>query len=188
MKSESLIYSLSCPVTNEVHYIGKTTCGLIRPMQHLSNSHSEKIKQWVSDLKDLNYQPIIKIVEYVFPVEDLDNRERYWIQYYLNNGSLLLNEMLITPLTINPNLDKILDGTENLKDGQDIEILKIGRFIKERRKLAKLDQKDFADKIGVALTVVRKIEQGKTNINFDGLLEILNVFGCSLEIIKKHIK
>ena len=185
MKSERLIYALCCPVTDEVHYVGKSTSGMMRPMQHLSNSHSDNIKAWVSDLKELNHSPKIKVLEYVLTFEDIDARERYWIQYHLNNGSLLLNEKLITPLVINPNLDKILDGTNDLVKGQDIETLKISRFIKERRKMVNLDQKDFAEKTGVALTVVRKIEQGKTNVNFDGLLQILKMFGCTLKIAKK---
>lgn len=179
MKSEKLIYALCCPITDEVHYIGKSSSGLIRPMQHLTRSHSDKIKLWVSDLKDLNYAPKIKVLEYVSSFEDVDIRERYWIQYYLNNNSLLLNECLITPLIINPNLDKILDETFV----QGIE--KISRFIKEKRKMCNLDQKELADKSGVALTVIRKIEQGKSNVNLNGLLEILNLFGCTLEIIKK---
>lgn len=182
MKSERLIYALCCPVTDEVHYVGKSTSGLMRPMQHLSNSHSEKIRLWVSDLKELNHIPKIKVLEYISPFEDIDVKERYWIQYFLNNNSLLLNEVLITPLIINPSLDKILDGSN---DGRDIDILKISRFIKERRKSVNLSQKEFAEKAGVALTVVRKIEQGKTNVNFDGLLRISNMFGCTLEIVRK---
>lgn len=35
-------------------------------------------------------------------------------------------------------------------------------FVKERRKAAGLTQEEFADRAGVALTVIRKIEQGKS--------------------------
>lgn len=55
----------------------------------------------------------------------------------------------------------------------------------KKRKMVNLDQKEFAEKTGIALTVVRKIEQGKTNINLEGLLQALNMFGCTLEIVKK---
>jgi DNA-binding XRE family transcriptional regulator len=182
MKSERLIYALCCPITDEVHYVGKSTSGLTRPMEHLSSSHSEKIKLWVSDLKDLNYSPKIKVLENISSFEDIDLKERYWIQYFLNQDCLLLNDNLITPLIINPNLDKILDGSIY---GKDVDILKISRFIKEKRKSVKLTQEVFAEKIGVALTVVRKIEQCKTNVNFDGLLQILNMFGCTLEVVRK---
>ena len=38
-------------------------------------------------------------------------------------------------------------------------------FVEKRRKSANLTQEKFADRVGVALTVIRKIEQGKTNLN-----------------------
>ena len=39
----------------------------------------------------------------------------------------------------------------------------LSEFVKERRKEVNLTQEEFAERAGVALTVVRKIEQGKTN-------------------------
>jgi transcriptional regulator with XRE-family HTH domain len=39
-------------------------------------------------------------------------------------------------------------------------------FVKERRKAVKLTQEEFAERAGVALTVVRKIEQGKDKYEF----------------------
>jgi DNA-binding XRE family transcriptional regulator len=178
MKKQRLIYSLCCPFTNEVHYIGKTTEGMIRPLNHLSNSHSEKVKEWVNNLKDLGHAPVIKILEYVSVEEDLDGRERYWIQRELNKHSLLLNSCLITPILITHNLDELLGN------GEGMDMMKIGKFVKEKRKSVKLTQEIFATKTGVALTVLRKIEQGKSNINLDGLLQILKMFGCTIDIIK----
>jgi DNA-binding transcriptional regulator YiaG len=170
MKSNRLIYSLSCPFTNEVHYIGKTIQGMLRPLKHLKESHSDKIREWVSSLKELNNAPVVKVMEYVPFEEDLDGRERYWILYYLNKGNNLLNSNLVSPLTITHNLDELLG------DGKGIEMSKIGKFIKTKRKGVNLTQPEFAVKSGVALTVLRKIEQGKTNINVNGLLQILTIF------------
>ena len=178
MKKNRLIYSLSCPVTNEVHYIGKSTQGMLRPLEHLKQSHSNKIKEWVNTLKELNNAPIINVIEYVPFEEDLDGRERYWIQYYLNKGNNLLNSVLVSPLTITHNLDELLG------DGNGMEMSKIGNFIKTKRKSFNLTQPEFATKSGVALTVLRKIEQGKTNINISGLLQILKMFGCTIDVIK----
>jgi len=53
-------------------------------------------------------------------------------------------------------------------------------FVKERRKEVNLTQKEFAERAGVALTVVRKIEQGKTNLNMDKANLVLNMFGHEL--------
>ena len=53
-------------------------------------------------------------------------------------------------------------------------------FIKERRREVNLTQEEFAAKIGVALTVIRKIEQGKKNLNMDKVNLVLSMFGHQL--------
>lgn len=50
-------------------------------------------------------------------------------------------------------------------------------FVKEKRKQAKLTQEEFADRAGVALTVIRKIEQGKGNLNLEKVNQVLKMFG-----------
>lgn len=53
-------------------------------------------------------------------------------------------------------------------------------FVKARRKEVNLTQEEFAARAGVALTVVRKIEQGKTNLNMDKVNLVLRMFGHEL--------
>jgi y4mF family transcriptional regulator len=53
-------------------------------------------------------------------------------------------------------------------------------FVKKRRKEVNLTQEGFAERAGVALTVVRKIEQGKTNLNMDKVNLVLRMFGHEL--------
>ncbi len=170
-----LIYSLCCPFTKEVHYVGKTTEGMTRPLSHLKESHSEKIREWASELKELGYKPEVNIIQYVSVEEDLDSIERYWINHHINKGSLLLNTNMVVPLTILPNLDEILSD-------KIVEMSQISTFIKEKRRSVNLTQEEFAERCGIALTVVRKIEQGKTNFNFDGLLQVLKMFGSTVEL------
>lgn len=57
---------------------------------------------------------------------------------------------------------------------------RVSEFVKERRKEVKLTQEEFAERAGVALTVVRKIEQGKTNLNMDKVNLVLKMFGHEL--------
>ncbi len=59
----------------------------------------------------------------------------------------------------------------------------IAGFVKERRKEARLTQEEFAERAGVALTVIRKIEQGKTNLNMDKVNLVLNMFGHELAAV-----
>lgn len=56
----------------------------------------------------------------------------------------------------------------------------IAKFVKERRNEVNLTQEEFAIRAGVALTVVRKIEQGKTNLNMDKVNQVLRMFGHEL--------
>lgn len=53
----------------------------------------------------------------------------------------------------------------------------LAEFVKMRRKEANLTQEDFAERAGVALTVIRKIEQGKINLHMDKVNLVLNMFG-----------
>lgn len=62
-------------------------------------------------------------------------------------------------------------------------------FVKERRKEANLTQEEFAERSGVALTVIRKIEQGKTNLSMSKVNIVLNMFGHELAPVKlKELK
>lgn len=56
----------------------------------------------------------------------------------------------------------------------------LAEFVKERRKEVGLTQQQFAERAGVALTVVRKIEQGQTNLNLDKVNLVLKMFGHEL--------
>jgi y4mF family transcriptional regulator len=53
----------------------------------------------------------------------------------------------------------------------------IAEFVKKRRKQLGLTQEEFAAKAGVALTVIRKIEQGKENLSLSKVNQVLIMFG-----------
>lgn len=52
----------------------------------------------------------------------------------------------------------------------------LAEFVKEKRKKAKLSQEEFAERAGVALTVIRKIEQDKGNLNLEKVNQVLKMF------------
>ena len=56
----------------------------------------------------------------------------------------------------------------------------IADFVKTKRKQANLTQEEFALKAGVALTVIRKIEQGKDNLSLSKVNQVLKMFGHSV--------
>ena len=53
----------------------------------------------------------------------------------------------------------------------------LAEFVKEKRKEANLSQEEFAERTGIALTVIRKIEQGKGNLNLEKVNRVLKMFG-----------
>ena len=55
------------------------------------------------------------------------------------------------------------------------------QFVKERRKALNLTQVEFAERAGVGLTVVRKIEQGKENLSMAKVNQVLIMFGHILQ-------
>lgn len=59
-----------------------------------------------------------------------------------------------------------------------IKIMKsLSGFVKEKRKETGFTQSEFAERAGVALTVIRKIEQGKENLNLEKVNQVLKMFG-----------
>ena len=61
-----------------------------------------------------------------------------------------------------------------------IMYVNLANFIKTKRKEAHLTQEEFAQRAGVALTVVRKIEQGKENLSLAKVNQVLLMFGSKL--------
>jgi len=57
---------------------------------------------------------------------------------------------------------------------------RLAEFVKRRRKQTTLSQQEFAERAGVALTVLRKIEQGKTDLHLDKVNQVLKMFGHEL--------
>ena len=61
-----------------------------------------------------------------------------------------------------------------------INMKTIAHFVKEKRNEVNLTQEAFAERAGVALTVIRKIEQGKENLNLEKVNQVLKMFGHTL--------
>ncbi|NGM67378.1 type II toxin-antitoxin system Y4mF family antitoxin [Sphingobacterium sp. SGR-19] len=59
-------------------------------------------------------------------------------------------------------------------------MMALADFVKQKRKEVNLTQEEFAERAGVALTVIRKIEQGKENLNLEKVNQVLKMFGHTL--------
>ncbi len=90
--NKNFIYVIKDPRTNEVRYVGQTSKGSSRFRSHLYSSKTKTypICIFIKELIDVNLSPIFEIQEYV-SIDQLDDREKYWIAVYKQLGSDLLN-------------------------------------------------------------------------------------------------
>lgn len=167
-----LIYGLYCPFINEPHYVGKSTTSMVRPLSHLNKSHSDKINEWVKQLKFLGYKPIIKILEEC-NINEIDEKEVFWIKNFTDNGYYLLNKS-------HNNVDDILNKKEYKFDDGDILI--IANKIKEKRKELNYTQEKISNLCEINRTTYVEIEKGSKNITYGNLKKVLNVLGFKLKI------
>jgi y4mF family transcriptional regulator len=63
---------------------------------------------------------------------------------------------------------------------------RLATFVKEKRKKANLTQAEFAERTGVALTVIRKIEQGDTRLQLEKVNQVLKMFGHELAPVNQR--
>lgn len=85
------IYTLSCPISNSVMYVGATTQDLKKRLTgHLSANDSSKRANWIIELKTKGLKPIIEPIEYVND-NGCISVEEYWINQFRVWGFNLYN-------------------------------------------------------------------------------------------------
>ncbi len=58
--------------------------------------------------------------------------------------------------------------------------MNLGVFVKTKRKAVRLTQPELAEKAGVGLRFIRKLEQGKKTLRLDKVNQVLRLFGSEL--------
>jgi hypothetical protein len=178
MSQENVIYGLFCPIRNKPVYVGQSTHGLNRPFLHIhERSHSKKVNEWVNELKKNGLNPVIVILERTDNRDSLNDKEKFWVQKFLNEGNLLLNQLLVSPI--------FFTVAEFSEEGEFSFNEKLRLFVKGRRKILNLTQSELSLKSGVGLRFVRKVEQDKSKQNFNtvSLNKLLYCLGAKLSVI-----
>ena len=76
-----IIYTLSCPITNQIRYVGQTSKTIeFRLKRHLTEKGNCRRINWFKSLKNKNLLPIIEIIDVV----DSNDDWRFWEQYYIS--------------------------------------------------------------------------------------------------------
>jgi hypothetical protein len=90
-KNTFTIYALIDPNTQEVRYVGQTAHNPWNRYSHHVLNPVGSTKGWILGLRATRQVPDLKILEEDLPLELSYIRERYWIDYWRNQGVALLN-------------------------------------------------------------------------------------------------
>lgn len=60
--------------------------------------------------------------------------------------------------------------------------MEIGKKIKQLRKRARLTQVELSERAGVGLRFIRELERGKPTVRMDKVNQVLEFFGCHIEV------
>lgn len=86
-----VIYSLSCPISGKVRYVGQTIMPIKdRLISHVSERNNNAKCLWIKELIDNNLIPIIEEIDIV-DIYEANNVEMYWINQFNEWGYELLN-------------------------------------------------------------------------------------------------
>ncbi len=86
-----VIYTLSCPLTGEVRYVGKTNNPKIRFKNHCEERWRKNRKSnWIKSLRSRSLKPVMEIIEEC-PEDSWEDSERFWISYLNFLGCNLTN-------------------------------------------------------------------------------------------------
>ena len=84
------IYALIDPRTNEIRYVGKTDDLKTRIRRHNTEKGKDHRYYWIHQLHQCGLKPEVIILE-VVTKENWQERERYWISFYRDQGARLVN-------------------------------------------------------------------------------------------------
>lgn len=94
-KLKYIIYALQDPISLEIRYIGKSANGLIRANAHVYHTDLKTSKSyksnWIRQLKNQGLKPIVKLVQELNSLDEINQAEQYWIKYFKDQGCPLTN-------------------------------------------------------------------------------------------------
>jgi DNA-binding XRE family transcriptional regulator len=156
------IYALLDPRDSTVRYVGMSRNAQRRLFQHLlGDSRNEDKNGWIRELLDGGLYPTLHILEEIeLQRADVDayslacERERYWINAYLQSGAPLLNDRWNDRHSRRPR--KPTTWIEK----EPAAVQKSGPTLRVLREWAVLTQEELARQVGVSVTTISHWERG----------------------------
>ena len=153
----NIIYGLRDPRNDTYQYIGKSTVVTKRALSHLTKSHSIRVNEWVATLEQDWLYPIIDIIEEVSDINELPEREKYWIEYYSEINPNLFNIQLKEPSLPN----KITQEDEDKFHYLSSVIRDLHLILRKERLCRGITQEEFSKEMGIARSTLSLLERGE---------------------------
>lgn len=166
---KNIIYGLIDSRNDLIYYVGKSSVGEKRPLQHLiRQSHSKKVNDWVDEMQKI-WHPVKAIVlEETEDVNELPELEKKWIQKCRHLNPNLLNKQM-TKSVIS---DSYSEEDDLLFQRLCSSISTFKSTIRRRRLALGVTQGHLADLSGVHRTTIRDLESGK-NVSTGTLMNVI---------------
>ncbi len=145
------IYTLSCPITNEVRYVGKSTNPSKRFSNHLCDKSKSHKASWIKSLISNNKLPVLNIVEEFDNELDCYNAEIAYISKYDNLTNHHIGGLGATTETTIGSLNG------NSKITEDIVLL-----IKDDLLYTDLSILEISEKYAISKAIVQNITSGSS--------------------------
>lgn len=156
METTNLIYVLKDPRNDLGVYVGKTTIGVARPIKHVHYSHNEHVRKWVEELRMLQLSPKVEILEKDILLEELSNKELFWISEFT-----AINENLFNVASMKESKTILFfELNTQILENMDCFINDIPHFFKSVRWSYKLTQSQLCDYLNITRSTLTLIENG----------------------------
>lgn len=164
---KNIVYGLADSRNDLIYYVGKSSVGSKRALQHLSNSHSKEVNEWIKEVED-NWGKIkVIVIEEVVDLDFLAEREKHWIGIYSDINENLLNKNSY-PKLINSYSEEDDRMFSSLKNS----IVFSGDIIKKRRLSLNITQSELAKESKVNRWTISQVENN-SNISLTSLKKII---------------
>lgn len=161
------IYTLSCPVTNEIRYIGITTQTLERRLyNHSYCKHNKHKINWFNKLKRLELTPIIEEID-ICTIENASFWEQYYISQFRAWGFRLLNatngggSLLEYPEIIRKKISKALKGKKLTEEQKRKRKPRVSATEETKRKISEsIKGRTLSDETKAKISAKSKLQDG----------------------------
>ena len=159
---KNLVYGLVDPRNDLVYYVGKTSVGKKRPLEHLLRSHSEEVNNWVKRLQENWIVVKVIVLEEVEELDTLPTVEESWIRKWSFLNPELFNKQLMQCIDYDVYSEEDEEEYNNLRG----LICKIGTILKRRRIAVGVTQETLAEKCNISRYTISKVENnGFVNVD-----------------------